>query len=294
MKKNFPLLKIALSIASTCGVAVGSAPAIGHDGMDDVIAVGPVEAMASNGREFSVLGRAFQVEGRASLEIGQYVAVHGNLTSDGLATDVWVEVIGNYSPGSDPVYERGVVTEVRPFVGRMSIGGSQVDYTPALGASSGVNPTIGAVVEVAGTQPSPNGVVLVDGMMSAAAGVRDLLMKGGGIDAALMKGGGADASLMKGGGVEASLMKGGGLRSSLMKGGGLETSLMKGGGVDASLMKGGGLETSLMKGGGIQGSLMKGGGVNASLMKGGGLETSLMKGGGVDAALMKGGGVSGT
>jgi hypothetical protein len=284
-------IKDAVRLLISAGLLLTSVEALAQTAQDDVLAVGPVESVAANQVEFSVLGRTFHAGSAVGVAVGDYVAVHGSLEPDGSTTDVWVESLGHYVPGSDAVYEKGVVTEIRPFLGQLNIGGSRIDYTPAMSSESGVEPAIGVVITLAGVQPSSNGVVLVDGLMAAADRVRDSLMKGGGVEATLMKGGGVDSSLMKGGGLQSSLMKGGGVESSLMKGGGLQSSLMKGGGVESSLMKGGGLQSSLMKGGGVESSLMKGGGLQSSLMKGGGVESSLMKGGGLQSSLMKGGGV---
>jgi hypothetical protein len=230
------------------GLALMSQGAAAQMNADDVIAVGPITAVSTGEQDFSVLGRVFHSESPVVFELGEYVAVHGLLKPDGSVIDVWVESLGAYVPGSDPVYEKGVVTEVRPFLGQLSIGGSRLDYTPALGNQSDVNLGLGTVIAVSGLQPSPTEPVLVDGLMASANRVRDSLMKGGGVQSSLMKGGGVRSSLMKGGGVQSSLMKGGGVRSSLMKGGGVQSSLMKGGGVRSSLMKGGGLTAKRFQG----------------------------------------------
>jgi hypothetical protein len=271
MKRSNTSLRCAIRAIFAGSLVLAPFGVQAQPGVDDVVAVGPVSAVSAGGLDLSVLGRTFHAINGASFSIGDYVAVHGSLQSDGSVSDVWVESLGNYVPGSDVVYEKGVVTEIQPFLGTLSIGGSRLDYTPALSSQQESVPDLGAVVAVSGLQPSPDGAVLVDTLMASAERVRDSLMKGGGVESSLMKGGGVESSLMKGGGVQSSLMKGGGVESSLMKGGGVESSLMKGGGVESSLMKGGGVESSLMKGGGVESSLMKGGGVQSSLMKGGGV-----------------------
>ncbi|MCC7414142.1 MAG: hypothetical protein IT495_21170, partial [Gammaproteobacteria bacterium] len=210
---------------------------------DDVVAVGPVSTVSAGGQEFSVLGRSFHAKSPIAFVAGDYVAVHGVLQADGTVEDVWIEAMGRYVPGSDAVYQKGVVTEVRPFVGQFSIGGSRLDYIPVLATQPNAAPSLGAVVAISGIQPAADSVVLVDGLMAAADQVRDSLMKGGGAQSALMKGGGVQSSLMKGGGVQSALMKGGGVQSSLMKGGGVQSALMKGGGVHSSLMKGVGVQS---------------------------------------------------
>jgi hypothetical protein len=230
MKQKHTTFKGALQVLITCGFALGSLGVLAQEGFDDVIAVGPVDSVAPSGFDFSVLGRTFHADGAVAFAVGEYVAVHGSLQSDGSTTDVWVESFGAYVPGSNAVYEKGVVTEARPFLGQVRIGGSRLDYTPAISSSTGVDPSLGSVIAVSGLQPTSNGTVLVDNLMASADRVRDSLMKGGGVRSSLMKGGGVKSTLMKGGGVRSSLMKGGGVKSTLMKGGGVRSSLMKGGG----------------------------------------------------------------
>jgi hypothetical protein len=271
MERRATKLQIAIRVLITSSLALGALDVIAQEGTDDVVAVGPMESIASGGLDFSVLGRSFHAESKVAFAVGEYVAVHGLLKSDGSVGNVWIESLGNYSPGSDVVYEKGVVTEFQPYLGQLRIGGSRLDYTPAMSTEGSADTGLGTVISVSGLQPATNGTVLVDNLMASAEKVRDSLMKGGGVESTLMKGGGVQSSLMKGGGVESTLMKGGGVQSSLMKGGGVESTLMKGGGVQSSLMKGGGVESTLMKGGGVQSSLMKGGGVESTLMKGGGV-----------------------
>ena len=217
---------LARAIHMIIAGALSAAPIAAQAGTtaDDIVAVGPVGAVSASRLDFSVLGRSFHTTSPIAFELGEYVAVHGLLQADGAVHDVWVESMGSYSPGSDPVYEKGVVTELRPFVGQLSIGGSRLDYTPALANQLDSVPALGDVVAVSGMQPSDGSAVLVDSLMASADRVRDSLMKGGGVQSSLMKGGGVESSLMKGGGVQSSLMKGGGVESSLMKGGGVAGS----------------------------------------------------------------------
>ena len=212
MKNNGLARASRILVASTLLLAASDLSA--QIGVDDVIAVGPVTSVSTGRLDFSVLGRGFHADSPVAFGIGQYVAVHGLLQSDGSAKNVWVELMGSYVPGSDPVYEKGVISEVRPFLGQLSIGGSSLDYTPAMSAGSDSMPGIGAVIAISGVQPAEGSAVLVDNLMAAAERVRDSLMKGGGVEASLMKGGGIETSLMKGGGVQSSLMKGGGNSAS--------------------------------------------------------------------------------
>jgi hypothetical protein len=193
LNKNIARALYAIIVAGLTAVSQGAAAQMSAG---DVIAVGPVTSVSAGGRDFSVLSRAFRSEGPVAFDVGEFAAVHGLLKPDGEVSDVWVESMGTYVPGSDLVYEKGVVTEVRPFLGQLSIGGSRLDYTPGLGSQSDVNIGLGTVIAVSGLQPSPSEPVLVDGLMASADRVRDSLMKGGGVQSSLMKGGGVQSSLM--------------------------------------------------------------------------------------------------
>lgn len=210
MKQKYKTLKSSVRAFILVGLALGPITVTAQDGLDDVLAVGPVDSVAAGGLDFSVLGRAFHAESPVAFTAGEYVAVHGSLGPDGAATEVWVESFGTYVPGSDAVYAKGIVTELRPFLGQLSIGGSRFDYTPAMASTSGLGLSLGSVITVSGMQPASDGTVLVDNLMASADRVRDSLMKGGGVESALMKGGGVGSALMKGGGLQSSLMKGGG------------------------------------------------------------------------------------
>lgn len=125
---------------------------------DDIVAIGPLELAEAS--SVTVLGRNYRVSDTTGLVAGDRVAVHGSLQPDGSVTDAWVESVGAYSPGADPVFETGVVTEVNESFGRMSIGDSKVDYTAALSESGSSAPVVGSFVSVAGTQPEIGGVIL--------------------------------------------------------------------------------------------------------------------------------------
>jgi hypothetical protein len=87
---------------------------------------------------------------------------------DGSISDTWVELLGTYVAGSDLVYEKGVITEIKPFLGQLTIGGSRVDYTASMYAANGVGPALGDVVAVSGIQPSSQSPLLVNSLMASA------------------------------------------------------------------------------------------------------------------------------
>jgi hypothetical protein len=139
-------------------VSVARAETSASDALADVVAIGPLEFVDTN--SVTVLGRLYHVQDTSGLESGQKVAVHGDLQNDGSVSNAWAESIGAYVPGSDHVYETGVVTSVNETFGRLSIGESNVDYTAAMSEDGATVPGKGEIVAVAGIQPEAGGIVL--------------------------------------------------------------------------------------------------------------------------------------
>ena len=137
----------------------------------DVVAVGPLELVDAN--NVTVLGRSYHMDDTSGLETGQKIAIHGDLQADGSVSNAWAESRGAYVPGSDQVFETGVVTDVNEIFGRLAIGGSNVDYTAAMAEPGSSAPNKGDLVAVTGIQPEAGGVVLGT---SAQAGVQAVTM----------------------------------------------------------------------------------------------------------------------
>jgi hypothetical protein len=154
------MVKVSTSIAQ--GIAsllmVGLGCAANGEIVGDVVAIGPLDLAEAT--SVTVLGRSYRIADTAGLVAGEKVAVHGSLQPDGSVTDAWVEALGAYSAGADPVFETGVVTGVNESFGRLSIGDSKVDYTAALSESGATAPAVGEIVAVTGIQPAIGGVIL--------------------------------------------------------------------------------------------------------------------------------------
>jgi hypothetical protein len=154
------MVKVSTSIAQ--GIAsllmVGLGCAANGEIVGDVVAIGPLDLAEAT--SVTVLGRSYRIADTAGLVAGEKVAVHGSLQPDGSVTDAWVEALGAYSAGADPVFETGVVTGVNESFGRLSIGDSKVDYTAALSESGATAPAVGETVAVTGIQPAIGGVIL--------------------------------------------------------------------------------------------------------------------------------------
>jgi hypothetical protein len=178
-----------------------------------------------------VLGRVFHTADQITLSSGDYVAVHAEMKRDGSPADAWIEVLGTYVPGSDLVYEKGVVTEIKPFLGHLSIGGSRVDYTASMYAPSGAGPALGDVVAVSGIQPTSQSPVLVDSLMASADRARDAVLRGGGVRTSSIQGSGVQSASIQGSGVQSASIQGSGFRSASIQGSGVQSASIQGSGI---------------------------------------------------------------
>ena len=141
----------------------------GKTAQDDVIAIGPVEVIEAG--QVTVLGRVYKTEDLGGATAGDKAAVHGVLLPDGSVQNVHLEALGSYDAGSDQIYESGVVTKVNEVLGRVSIGDTEIDYTPSLASGASSPPAVGDMIAVMGTQPAPGGMVLGDLMARGPAAV---------------------------------------------------------------------------------------------------------------------------
>ncbi len=282
----------------------------------------PVQQLDRSTDTVTVLGQKFQAQSD-QLAVGQIVNVYGILDKDGSITNAVVEGTPNYGANGDPVFVKGVVTNVDALLGQADVDGLTVDFTSQLGNPQFVAPSVGDVIAIAGSEPVAKGLLVATATGDSAyqmgitaggtsvAGVSGVNVSGtaliasgaglaGGTTAAAggMSGGGtAAAGGMSGGGTAAAGgMSGGGTAAAGgMSGGGTAAAGgMSGGGTAAAGgMSGGGTAAAGgMSGGGTAaaGGMSGGGTAAAGGMSGGGTAAAGgMSGGGTAAA----GGMSG-
>jgi hypothetical protein len=271
MKKlNRVIATAVFACVGASSYAAGSYSA-SRDASDDVVAIGPVDAISASQRELTVLGRQFHTSDDVAVSSGDYVAVHAELNLDGSYTDAWVEVIGSYAAGSDLVYEKGVVTEVKPFLGQMSIGGSRVDYTASMYASGNAGPTVGDVVSVSGVQPAAKATVIVDSLMAAAEIARNSLLNGGRFAAASIQGSGVQSASIQGSGFRSASIQGSGVQSASIQGSGFRSASIQGSGVQSASIQGSGFRSASIQGSGVQSASIQGSGFRSASIQGSGL-----------------------
>ncbi len=200
----------------------------------------PVQQLDRTTDSVTVLGQVFQAP-TDQLSIGQIVNVYGVLQKDGSVANAVVQGTPAFGANGDPVFLKGVVTDVDALLGQVKIDGLTVDLTSQLANSNYVSPSVGDVIAVSGSEPVAKGL-----LVASATGDRayEMGITGGGTSIAGFAGVNvASAGGMSGGGTAG--MSGGGTAG--MSGGG--TAGMSGGGTAG--MSGGG--TAGMSGGGTAG-----------------------------------------
>ena len=260
---------IRLTMAGLCIAGVGAPVAYADDSTlaTDVVAVGPLELVET--QSVTVLGRSYHAEDTSGLAVGEKVAVHGALQPGGSAVNVWVEDLGNYVAGSDKVYETGTVSDVNAQLGRLTISGSEVDYTSSLADPSATTPTVGAVVSVSGIQPVLGGVIVGD---TTSAGSEQLRVAYYGA---------TRAAAVTGGNVSKAAVTGGNISSAAVTGGNVSKAAVTGGNVHSAAVTGGNVSKAAVTGGNVHSAAVTGGNVHAAAVTGGNVYTAAVTGGNV-------------
>ena len=132
-------------------------------GEREIAVVGPISAIDCEAHTVSVLGVRFAADSAASgplCEIGtysisSYVSAAGKVDSNGIVHLRKLDGIANtpYVPGATLVYVRGEISDSNRATGTFSLSGAIID-------GQSIPPKIGSVLEILGTQPLPNGLVV--------------------------------------------------------------------------------------------------------------------------------------
>ena len=146
-----------LGAAGTAGYANSANTGSG----DPLLVVGPVESVDSAHTMAVVLGQKVLVGAHDSVTVGNTVAVYGAALGDGSLNATKVVAEGNYVAGATPVFMTGTVQKVQTSIGRAVVSGITVDLT-ALMSQGPVTPAVGSTVEISGTQPVNNGLLVAN------------------------------------------------------------------------------------------------------------------------------------
>jgi len=240
--KIYPILS-ALVAALVAGTALPEEQSLSGT---ELLISGPVEKVDAALGTVTIFGREIATDKASQLATGQLVDVYGSLRSDGSVANTEIDPTSQYGSGGDPVFIKGVVTDVNALLGQAQFGGTTVDYTSQLASAEFTAPSVGEVLGVDGTQPLVKGVILAseigpDVVAKAASAGQSRgfasLSSRGGIRSQGIQGGGSISSqgIQGGGSVSSQGIQGGGSVSSqgIQGGGSISSQGIQGGGSDS-------------------------------------------------------------
>ena len=127
-----------------------------------LVLAGPVDSIDTESGVFRSLGQAVMAshDMLAQMRVGDFVAVHGSVVSDGWYYADNVSVTGQqYVPGATAVFVSGLISSVDRMEGTAQMGGLTIDYTPSLGSTDA---PAGGMWSFYGTRPSMDGAMISD------------------------------------------------------------------------------------------------------------------------------------
>jgi Domain of unknown function (DUF5666) len=249
------------------------------DGKTEFLISGPLEKVDAALDTVTVFGRDFVTDKASELAVGEIVNVYGSLQKDGSIANPVVEPTAQFGSGADPVFIKGLVTDVNGALGQMQVGGTTVDYTQQLASSEFAAPSIGQVIAVEGTQPLVKGVLLASDMGSnliARASVprsnlSTLSTQGSGRAAMSTQGSGRAAMSTQGSGRAAMSTQGSGRAAMSTQGSGRAAMSTQGSGRAAMSTQGSGRAAMSTQGSGRAAMSTQGSGLAAMSTQGSGV-----------------------
>jgi hypothetical protein len=133
-----------------------------------LLVVGPVEIVKEREGVAIVLGQKVPLRSIGHVEVGESISLFGVIRSDGSITISSVQHNGQYVPGASPVFLTAVVQSIAPSVGRATVGGLKVDLTSLASLDGSKDVAVGKVVQLVGTQPNNNGLILAQALGATA------------------------------------------------------------------------------------------------------------------------------
>ena len=220
---------VATFVTALVGAAatVGYAAVGGGGAKEELLLIGPVEAVNSIQTRAVVLGQKISIAPSEGVAVGNAVAVYGTESADGTITATKVVSEGLYVPGATSVFLVGVVQKVQAAVGHVVVNGLTVDLTSVM-ANGTVSVALGSTVTISGTQPVSNGLVVPDGI------------SGSGLALAGISGSGAAPAGISGSGKALTGISGSGATPAGISGSGLALNGISGSGATPAGISGSG------------------------------------------------------
>jgi hypothetical protein len=156
------IVTAVLGAAGTAGFANTNSPEVKEQNAP-LLVIGPVESVNSTHTAAIVLGQKILIGAYDQVTVGDTVAVYGKSLPDGSLAAGKIVSEGPYVPGATSIFLTGTVQQVQPSIGRAIVSGLSVDLT-SLMAHGAVSPAVGSRLQITGTQPVNNGLVLASGL----------------------------------------------------------------------------------------------------------------------------------
>ena len=159
------------SLAPSVGAVsrVSDVLVIEREAKGKLLAIGRLDSISKFDFVASVLGQKFVLLGNpavrdfvARAEVGQAVALFGELVDGEYFVSSALAFTGGYVQGASRVYLRAKLTSVRPSAGVFSAGALEFDVSSSSGQSRIVTATVGSLAAIIGSQPAISGKVLVE------------------------------------------------------------------------------------------------------------------------------------
>ena len=139
-----------------------------------LLAIGRIDALSKSRFTVSVLGQRFLIlasrsneKFMAGAELGEPVALFGEISGGRYLVDAAMRLNGQYIQGVSKVYLQGRVTGVDNRVGLVAVGSAQFDTSALTIRSAADSFRKGSLAAVVGTQPQLGGRVLVASIRKA-------------------------------------------------------------------------------------------------------------------------------
>jgi hypothetical protein len=168
--------RMPVSFNATAVATVSEVAAIERAANGRLLAIGRLDQMSAAGSAVSVLGQNFvllasagNTKFLAEAQIGQPVALFGELSSGKYLVDAAMSLDGQYVQGASKVYLRGAIASVDRKFGLFTVGSAVLD-TSAFATRNMVDRfTKGANTIITGSQPVIGGRILVEAIRKASS-----------------------------------------------------------------------------------------------------------------------------
>jgi len=283
---NSLLVRTAIILACATGSAIADEQS--SQGSELLIS-GPVEKVDAALGTVTIFGRAISTDKAAEVAPGEVINVYGTLQEDGSISSAVVEPTSLYGSGGDPVYLKGLVSDVDAARAQVKIGDTAVDYTQELAGAEFNPPAVGQVIEVQATQPLVKGVLLASAM--GANVVSKFLIPGRAVSALSTQGSGVGRLSTQGSGIGRLSTQGSGIGSLSTQGSGIGSLSTQGSGIGSLSTQGSGIGSLSTQGSGIGSLSTQGSGIGSLSTQGSGIGSLSTQGSGIAALSTQGSGV---